>query len=130
MSMNTKIDLSKLCGRKVSEEEAARIREVASNLELRDDDALWQLLAAIEYQRVYYEKVPDKIAAVTTDILKGIGEAGNVTKFQQRLNNKFCEIPTEEPDIYNEADYDGMHPMGFRKTYSFPDESAAPCAQG
>lgn len=70
--MNTQIDLSKLCGRKVSDEEAARIREVANNLELRDDDAIWQLLAAIEYQKTYYEKIPGRIENASDKLLENI----------------------------------------------------------
>lgn len=70
--MNTQIDLSKLCGRKISDEEATRIREVASNLELRDDDAIWQLLAAIEYQKTYYEKIPKRIENASDKLMENI----------------------------------------------------------
>ena len=55
MSMDSMIDLNKACGRELSEAETARLREIGNSLNLREDDALWPLLAAMEYQRVYYE---------------------------------------------------------------------------
>ena len=63
MSLDDMIDLGKACGRELSQAEAARLREVGSRLNLREDDALWPLLAAMEYQRIYYEALPEKIAA-------------------------------------------------------------------
>ncbi|MFR0875282.1 MAG: hypothetical protein ACLSHC_12300 [Bilophila wadsworthia] len=60
MSMDSVIELGKACGRELSQAEAARLREVGSRLHLREDDALWPLLAAMEYQRVYYEALPGK----------------------------------------------------------------------
>lgn len=75
MSMDDMIDLGKACGRKLSEAEAARLREVGSRLNLREDDALWPLLAALEYQRVYYEALPKKIAAASKTIMDGMAVA-------------------------------------------------------
>lgn len=69
MSMDDMIDLGKACGRKLSEAEAARLREVGNRLNLREDDALWPLLAAMEYQRVYYEALPKEIAAASKTIM-------------------------------------------------------------
>ena len=60
MSLDDMIDLGKMCGRELSEAEAARLREVGSRLNLREDDALWPLLAALEYQRIYYEALPER----------------------------------------------------------------------
>ena len=54
MSMDSVIELGKACGRELSQAEAARLREVGSRLHLREDDALWPLLAAMEYLRVYF----------------------------------------------------------------------------
>ena len=72
MSMDDMIDLGKACGRRLSEAEAARLREVGNRLNLREDDALWPLLAAMEYQRVYYEALPKKIAAASKTIMDGM----------------------------------------------------------
>ena len=75
MSMDTVIDLGKACGRELSEAEAARLREVGNKLNLRDDDALWPLLAAMEYQRIYYEALPEKIAGASRTIMDGMAAA-------------------------------------------------------
>ena len=75
MSMDTVIDLGKACGRDLSKAEAARLREVGNRLNLREDDALWPLLAAMEYQRVYYEALPEKIAAASKTIMDGMAAA-------------------------------------------------------
>ena len=75
MSMDDMIDLGKACGRKLSEAEVARLREVGNRLNLREDDALWPLLAALEYQRVYYEALPKKIAAASKTIMDGMDVA-------------------------------------------------------
>ena len=75
MSMDTVIDLGKACGRELSEAEAARLLEAGSRLNLREDDALWPLLAAMEYQRIYYEALPKKIAAASRTIMDGMAAA-------------------------------------------------------
>lgn len=75
MSMDTMIDLGKVCGRELSQAEAARLREVGSRLNLREDDALWPLLAAMEYQRIYYEALPEKIAGASRAIMDGMAAA-------------------------------------------------------
>lgn len=75
MSLDTVIDLGKACGRELSQAEAARLREVGSRLNLREDDALWPLLAAMEYQRIYYEALPEKIAGASRAIMDGMAAA-------------------------------------------------------
>lgn len=75
MSLDTVIDLGKACGRELSQAEAARLREVGNRLNLREDDALWPLLAAMEYQRVYYEALPEKIAGASRAIMDGMAAA-------------------------------------------------------
>ena len=57
MSMDAIINLEEALGRKFTEQESARLREIGRQLHLRDDDALWSLLAALEYQRIFYEKM-------------------------------------------------------------------------
>lgn len=69
MSMDRMIDLGKACGRELSEAEAARLRAIGNSLNLREDDALWPMLAALEYQRVYYEALPEKIAKASREIM-------------------------------------------------------------
>ena len=93
MSMNTIIDLGKACGRELSQKEAARLREIGNRLDLREDDALWPLLAALEYQRVYYEALPDKIAGASKAIMDGISAAAEkeTAAAQARLTDSVVE---------------------------------------
>ena len=75
MSLDDMIDLNKACGRELSEAETARLREIGNSLNLREDDALWPLLAAMDYQRIYYEALPEKIAAASRTIIDGMAAA-------------------------------------------------------
>lgn len=69
------INIEKLRGRELSPQEVGRLHEVSTVLNIRDDDAVWSLLAAMEYQRVFYEDIPDKIAGATKAITDNIAEA-------------------------------------------------------
>ena len=75
MSLDDMIDLGKVCGRELSQAEAGRLREIGNRLNLREDDALWPLLAAMEYQRIYYEALPEKIAESSRAIMDGMAAA-------------------------------------------------------
>ncbi|MDR3237490.1 MAG: hypothetical protein LBT84_03215 [Spirochaetia bacterium] len=75
MSMDAIARIEKLRGRKLSAEEAARLRETGNMLNLHAEDAVWDILAALEYQRVFYQELPDKIAGASMEILRGISVA-------------------------------------------------------
>ena len=111
MSMDDMIDLGKACGRKLSEAEAARLREVGNRLNLREDDALWPLLAAMEYQRVYYEALPKKIAAASKTIMDGIAAAAEkeTAAAQARLTDS---VVREAQNLASKIQYDRLVPMG------------------
>ena len=111
MSMDDMIDLGKACGRKLSEAEAARLREVGNRLNLREDDALWPLLAAMEYQRVYYEALPKEIAAASKTIMDGIAAAAEkeTAAAQARLTDS---VVREAQNLASQIQYDRLVPMG------------------
>lgn len=111
MSMDDMIDLGKACGRKLSEAEAARLREVGNRLNLREDDALWPLLAAMEYQRVYYEALPKEIAAASKTIMDGIAAAAEkeTAAAQARLTDS---VVREAQNLASKIQYDRLVPMG------------------
>lgn len=111
MSMDDMIDLGKACGRKLSEAEAARLREVGNRLNLREDDALWPLLAALEYQRVYYEALPKKIAAASKTIMDGMAAAAEkeTAAAQARLTDS---VVREAQNLASKIQYDRLVPMG------------------
>ena len=110
MSMDDMIDLGKACGRKLSEAEAARLREVGSRLDLREDDALWPLLAAMEYQRVYYEALPKKIAAASRTIMDGMAAAAEkeTAAAQARLTDSVVE---EARNLASKIQFGKLVPM-------------------
>ena len=111
MSMDDMIDLGKACGRKLSEAEAARLREVGNRLNLREDDALWPLLAAMEYQRVYYEALPKEIAAASKTIMDGIAAAAEkeTAAAQARLTDS---VVREAQNLASKIQYDRLVSMG------------------
>lgn len=111
MSMDSVIDLGKVCGRKLSEAETARLREVGNSLNLREDDALWPLLAAMEYQRVYYEALPKKIADASREIMDGMAAAAEkeTAAAQARLTDSVVQ---EAQNLASKIQYARLVPMG------------------
>lgn len=110
MSMDSVIDLGKACGRELSEAEAARLREAGSRLSLREDDALWPLLAAMEYQRVYYEALPEKIAGASRAIMDGMAAAAEkeTAAAQARLTDSVVQ---EAQNLAAKIQYGKLVPM-------------------
>lgn len=110
MSMGDVIDLNKACSRELSEAEAARLREVGKNLNLREDDALWPLLAAMEYQRIYYETLPEKIAGASRAIMDGMATAAEkeTAAAQARLTDS---VVREARNLASRIQYARMVPM-------------------
>lgn len=111
MSLDSVIDLRKACGRELSEAEAARLREVGNSLGLREDDALWPLLAALEYQRVYYEALPEKIAGASKEIMDGMTAAAQreTAAAQARLTDS---VVKEAEYLASTIQYAKLVPMG------------------
>lgn len=111
MSMGDVIDLGKACGRKLSEAEAARLREVGNRLNLREDDALWPLLAAMEYQRIYYEALPEKIAGASRTIMDGMAAAAEkeTAAAQAKLTDSVME---EARNLASKIQFGKLVPMG------------------
>lgn len=110
MSMDTVIDLGKACGRELSEAEAARLREAGSRLNLREDDALWPLLASMEYQRIYYEALPEKIAGASRAIMDGMAAAAEkeTAAAQARLTDS---VVKEAQNLASKIQYGKLVPM-------------------
>lgn len=110
MSMDTVTDLGKTCGRELSVAEAARLREVGSRLNLRDDDALWPLLAAMEYQRIYYEALPEKIVGASRAIMDGMAAAAEkeTAAAQAKLTDSVVQ---EAQNLASKIQYGKLVPM-------------------
>ena len=109
MSMDSMSDLDKACGRELSEAETARLREIGNSLNLRDD-ALWPLLAAMEYQRIYYEALPEKIAGASRAIMDGMAAAAEkeTAAAQARLT---ASVVKEARNLASKIQYARLMPM-------------------
>lgn len=110
MSMDSMIDLNKACGRELSQAEAARLREIGSRLNLREDDALWPLLAAMEYQRIYYEALPEKIVGASRTIMDGMAAAAEkeTAAAQAKLTDS---VVKEAQNLASKIQYGKLVPM-------------------
>lgn len=67
--------LERLLERELSVEERERLRRVQDAFGISDNDALWELITAMEYQRKYYEELPEKISQAATEIFNGLSQA-------------------------------------------------------
>ena len=87
MDKETTAILEKLLERKLENEEKERLQRIQDTLRIGPNDALWAIIAAMEYPRIYYEEIPEKIRAVTAGIFEDIAEASEkeVALAQSRL---------------------------------------------
>ena len=89
MSMNAQktAQLESLLGRPLGVEEKERLRRIKDTLHIADNDAMWDILTAMEYQRKYYEELPEKITLAATEIFKELSVAAEneVALAQSRL---------------------------------------------
>lgn len=63
------VRLEKLLGRELEPSEKERLQRIQDVLKIGPNDALWSIIAALEYQRSYYEELPQKIRTATDEIL-------------------------------------------------------------
>ncbi len=89
MSMNAQktAQLESLLGRPLGVEEKERLRRIKDILHISDNDAMWDILTAMEYQRKYYEELPEKITLAAAEIFKELSVAAEkeVALAQSRL---------------------------------------------
>ena len=69
--------LERMRGSKVTREEYHRLTMMQQALNLQDDDAVWMLFLAMEYQKAYYEQLPKKITDTTSELLKRVRETAD-----------------------------------------------------
>ena len=111
MSADAITRIEKLRGQKLSEEETTRLRGIGAALNLRPDDAVWDILAAMEYQRVFYQELPEKIAGASTEILRGFSVAAEkeASAAQARLADSVVE---QAKRLSVKINYASLLPMG------------------
>lgn len=84
MASDTPTAMKEFCDGKLTLEQEAHVREVAVRLQIREDDAVWQLLEAMEYQRIFYEKLPKRIENTSENLLKNLKEAAETQVAQSQ----------------------------------------------
>lgn len=82
-----------LLGRELSGEEKDRLRRIKDTLQIADNDALWDVIIALEYQRSYYTELPEKISSAAAEIFNGLSQAAEkeVSLAQSRLAESVVE---------------------------------------
>jgi len=65
----------RLLGRELAAEEKNRLRRIKDTLQIADNDALWDIIIALEYQRKYYDELPEKISSAAAEIFNGLSQA-------------------------------------------------------
>ena len=82
-----------LLGRELTAEEKDRLRRIKDTLQIADNDALWDVIVAMEYQRTYYTELPEKISSAATEIFNGLSQAAEkeVSLAQSRLAESVVE---------------------------------------
>ena len=85
--------LERMRGSKVTCEEYHRLTMMQQALNLQDDDAVWMLFLAMEYQKAYYEQMPKKISDTTSELLKRVRETADheAANAQNRLIQSVIE---------------------------------------
>jgi hypothetical protein len=111
MSADAITRIEKLRSNKFSEEEAARLREIGGALNLRPDDAVWDILAAMEYQRVFYEALPEKITGASTEILRSISVTAEKEAAAAQARLADCVVEQAQR-LSMKINYTTLLPMG------------------
>ena len=111
MSTDAIIRIETVRGHRLTEEEAARLREIGAALNLRDDDAVWDILAAMEYQRVFYEALPEQITEASTEILQGITAAAEKEAAAAQARLADCVVE-QAKRLSMKINYATLLPMG------------------
>lgn len=93
MNAQKTAQLESLLGRPLSVEEKERLRRIKDTLHIADNDAMWDILTAMEYQRKYYEELPEKITLAAAEIFKELSVAAEneVALAQSRLAEAVVE---------------------------------------
>lgn len=65
----------KLVERKLSTEDLLRLQRVQDTLEIKSDDAIWDILIAFDYQKKFYEELPKKIEDSSSHLLENLKQA-------------------------------------------------------
>ena len=74
MDRKTSAVLEKLLERKLENEEKERLQWIQDALRIGPNNALWAIIEAMEYSRIYYEELPKKIHPVTARFIENCAD--------------------------------------------------------
>lgn len=57
-----------LLGRKLDSSEIFRLQRIQNILKISDNDAIWDIIVAFEYQKTFYSKIPSEIEKIVDKI--------------------------------------------------------------
>ena len=85
--------LERLLDRELSDGEKERLRRIQDTLGIKDNDGMWDVIIALEYQRKYYDELPEKITLAAAKIFKELSAAAEkeVALAQSRLAESVVE---------------------------------------
>jgi len=85
--------LERLLDRQLFAEEKDRLRRIQDILGIKNDDGIWDVLIAMEYQRTYYEALPEKISQAAAEVFNSLSLAAEkeVARAQSRLAESVVE---------------------------------------
>lgn len=101
--------LEALLGRELSADEKDRLRRIKDVLQISDNDALWDLLVAMEYQKAYYEDLPEKVTCAATKACAEISDAAE-KKFAFEHDSITTYIVEQAKIISTKAHFDSWLP--------------------
>lgn len=85
--------MEKLLDRELTHHEKERLTRIQNILGIRDNDELWAIMTAMEYQRAYYEELPEKIREASAEIVKQISSVSDqdIAETKNRLAEMVAE---------------------------------------
>ncbi len=97
--------------RELSAAEKERLGRIQTTLGVADNDALWEVLAALEYERTFYQELPQQIGATAKDILRGITSAADKEAAAAQARLADCVVQQAQR-LSEKINYATLVPMG------------------
>lgn len=84
--------IESILGRELSTEESSRLDRIKDILKIHDNDALWDIIIALEYQKHYYDTLPNSIKQSLDDFTNNFKNVSNHSSDFPLLNLQLSKI--------------------------------------
>jgi hypothetical protein len=81
-----------LLGRPLSDSEKESLSQIAKTLDIRKNDALWQIIIALQYHLTLYKEIPKSIQDILDTHLKQINSVSSLGNIRPYNNTKYTDI--------------------------------------